>query len=133
VSSPSAFKHRSRQVRLSWGLTPFPPSDQIPTDYEKIPGGVPQMGAHWVDTTSPEFQGQTFTTTSIYGSYDGNVIFFEPMITLDFIEQRVDFSDAIQQPRAYPVSGNFYPLKYGVHFDESTQEHQITLEQFVER
>ncbi len=51
-----------------------------------VGGGVPQMGAHWVDVTSPELNGSTFAQTFIYGSYDGQVNFYEPMITLDFLK-----------------------------------------------
>jgi len=43
----------------------------IPSDYMQIPGGVPQMGAHWVDLLAPEFNGQPFTRTFLWGSYDG--------------------------------------------------------------
>ena len=56
----------------------------------KLPSGVPMMGAHWVDPTSPELQpppnNKTFTRTFLYGSYDGHFIFYEPMITKVHIE-----------------------------------------------
>ena len=50
---------------------------------------VPMMGVHWVDTTSPELQGvlgnpggyRPFTRTFIHSSWDGQVIFWEPLIT----------------------------------------------------
>jgi hypothetical protein len=50
---------------------------------------VPMMGVHWVDVTSAELQGvlgnpdgyRPFTRTFIHGSWDGKVIFWEPMIT----------------------------------------------------
>ena len=45
----------------------------------KLPGGVPMMGAHWADPTSPELlpppNNKTFTRTFLYGSYDGHFIF----------------------------------------------------------
>jgi hypothetical protein len=43
------------------------------------------MGSHFVDITSPEFNGGIFTQTFIFGSYESNVIFYEPMITLDYL------------------------------------------------
>lgn len=50
---------------------------------------VPRMGVHWVDVRTPELQGmlgnpagyRPFTTTFIYGSWDGDFIFAEPMIS----------------------------------------------------
>lgn len=44
---------------------------------------VPKMGLHWIDTNSPELspRNQPFTATFIIGSWDGKVIFDEPMVT----------------------------------------------------
>src|SRR6185312_7546133 len=58
------------------------PDGYMPPMYVRFPGGVPQMGAHWGDITSPEWHGGGFTSTFIYGAYDGHVTFEEPMITL---------------------------------------------------
>ena len=42
-----------------------PVPDYIPQGYIATPGGVPMMGAHWVNPASPEFHGQPFTQTFI--------------------------------------------------------------------
>ncbi|RYY10158.1 MAG: hypothetical protein EOO04_37320, partial [Chitinophagaceae bacterium] len=57
-----------------------PAPEYLPANYFNAGGGVPKMGAHWVDPTSPEFSGKPFTQTFIYGSYNGKVNFYEPMI-----------------------------------------------------
>ena len=50
--------------------------------YVYAPGTeVPMMGGHWVDPKAPELNGQVFTKTFLYGSYNGKMIHFEPMIT----------------------------------------------------
>ena len=60
-----------------------PSGARAPEGYVPIPGGVPLMGTHWVDPTTPELNGQPFTTTFIFGSWDGELTFTEPMITRD--------------------------------------------------
>lgn len=111
----------------------MPPSTKyIPVDYQIIPGCVPQMGAHWIDPFSPEFQGQAFTSTLIYGSYDGQIIHIEPMVTLSFIESRPNFSASIKQPQEYAKSG-YYPTRYSITYDNSTQEYRISVDDLVLR
>jgi hypothetical protein len=68
----------------STGFLNFPAAGYTPPTYVPGPGGVPQMGAHWIDFTTPELNGQPFTQTFLYGSYNGKVIFYEPMITKAF-------------------------------------------------
>jgi hypothetical protein len=71
---------------------------------------IPQMGKHFVDLASPELGGQTFTQTFIFGSYDRNMIFWEPMITLDFLKKTPAFERSIPQPAKFQKSG-YYPTK----------------------
>ena len=94
------------------------------------PVAVPRMGVHWVDPTSPELNGQTFTSTFIYGSYDSKLIFFEPMITREFIISRPQFSAEIRQPQQYEQAG-WYPTRYTVRWDEADREYRISLTDFV--
>jgi hypothetical protein len=82
----------------------------FPTNYFNPGGGVPQMGAHWLDMTSPELSGQLFTQTFIFGSFDGKVIFYEPMITLAFIKANPTWERAIPQPARVQKTG-YYPTK----------------------
>lgn len=108
----------------------FPANHFFPATYFPVPGGVPQMGAHWVDATSPELNGQIFTQTFIYGSYDGKVTFWEPMITKDFIDANPFFERAIPQPQKFQVSG-YYPMK--MNFKKDNGNLIVTLEDFVYR
>jgi len=88
----------------------WPAPAYLPANYFNAGGGVPQMGAHWVDVTSPEFNGQPFTQTFIYGSFDGKVTFYEPMITLEFIKNNSNFERSIPQPAKVQQTG-YYPVK----------------------
>lgn len=38
-----------------------------PPDYATDLTGIPRMGVHWTDRAAPEFQGQPFTRSFIYG------------------------------------------------------------------
>ena len=107
-----------------------PAADYIPAQHMDGPG-VPMMGKHWIDVTSPELQpGNTFTQTFIYGSYDSKVTFYEPMITLDFLKNTVHFERSIPQPAKFQQSG-YYPTKMKV-MKRGGATH-IVLTDFVER
>ena len=61
------------------------------------------MGWHWIDPLSPEFTGQPFSKTYIYGYYGGELSFVEPMIT----------------------------LAYSIEFDDTKGTARVTLENFI--
>jgi hypothetical protein len=104
-----------------------PEPQYIPPLYLQIPGGVPQMGAHWVDLLAPELNGGTFTRTLLWGSYDGEVTFLEPMLTKAYLAGKADESVAMRQPEAFQKDG-FYPTSYRVTFDERGRRYRISLE-----
>ncbi|MCU0353033.1 MAG: DUF5602 domain-containing protein [Cytophagales bacterium] len=108
----------------------LPDSTFLPPTYFTIPGeGVPQMGKHWVDGTAPEIiSGKPFTATFIYGSYNGKVIFHEPMVTRDFLLSKPDTLIDIKQPQAVDPTGRFYPTKYSIRFDAAKAQYTILLE-----
>jgi hypothetical protein len=113
-------------------LDAAPAAPYLPANYF---GGdpVPTMGKHFVDITSPELDPvnpQPFTQTFIYGSYDNKVVFYEPMITLDFLLNTQVFERSIPQPAKYQQSG-FYPTKMRVI--KVAKQSQIILEDFVYR
>ena len=88
----------------------YPDPAFMPEDYFPSPGGVPQMGAHWVDVNSPELNGQPFTQTFLMGSYNSKVIFYEPMITEEFIRTHSSYQRPVPRPDKVEVDG-YYPTK----------------------
>lgn len=88
----------------------WPAPAYFPGTYFNPGGGVPKMGVHWLDFTSPELNGAAFTQTFIYGSYDGQVTFYEPMITEAFLLTNPAFERAIPQPAKVNKTG-YYPTK----------------------
>jgi hypothetical protein len=103
-----------------------PPAAYLPLNYFYPGGGEPEMGAHWVDLSSNEFKpGGTFTETFIYGTYDGQVTFLEPMITLDFLKSISDFTRDIPRPDKVQQTG-YYPRK--MHIVKTGDEYTFSLE-----
>ena len=107
-----------------------PGPDYFPPTYINAGGGVPQMGAHWVDFTSPELNGQPFGQTFLYGSYDGNVTFYEPMITLEFLKNNSNFQRTFPTPAKVQKTGWYPSVMRVVKHDKVTE---VILDGFVLR
>lgn len=107
-----------------------PAPGYLPPTYINPGGGVPQMGAHWIDFTAPELNGQPFTQTFPMGSYDGKVTFWEPMITEAFIKANPNFERAIPQPTKFQKAG-WYPTKMRIEKKDGVTN--VLLEGFVQR
>ena len=91
---------------------------------------IPRMGVHWIDVRSPELQpppnNRKFTTTFLTGTYDGAVIFQEPMITREFILSKPNVE--IPLPTAAQVTpAGYYPSAYSITYDAEAKEHRIAL------
>jgi uncharacterized protein len=126
----------------------LPAEEEIPARYvsthvllNTTPAGmtVPRMGLHWLDTASPELppSNQPFTRTFIVGSWNGQVIFDEPMVTRAFIlAQRSGPATATTIPlpaaKRYAPSGH-YPVSYGIRWDEAAREYRIALQGLTRR
>ena len=105
---------------------PVPPTF-IPQDYVSGVQAVPDMGVHWIDMKAPEFNGQKFTDTFIYGFYHGRMTFMEPMATAAFISSKPDFKIQIKQPESFQKTG-YYPTVQHLYFDASSKEYTMVLE-----
>jgi Domain of unknown function (DUF5602) len=126
----------------------LPAAEELPAGYvsshvllNTTPAGmtVPRMGLHWLDTKSPELPpaNRPFTATFIVGSWNGQVIFDEPMVTRDFIlAQRTGpaSADSIPLPSAKRyVPAGYYPASYAVRWDAAAGEYRIALRSLSQR
>jgi Domain of unknown function (DUF5602) len=103
------------------------PAEYLPPMYLETPGGVPGMGAHVIDLLSPEIAGTgSFTKTFIYGKYDGELNFLEPMVTLDYLKSKRNESNPIRQPQKWQQDG-YYPASYDLRYDASKKMYSIVL------
>lgn len=105
-----------------------PSPDLMPAGYVLPPGTeVPRMGAHAINPSAGEFQGRGFTKTFIYGFYDGQLIFVEPMIAKAFLDRKSDVTEPVTLPRRYARLGS-YPTRFSVRYDPVRREHTVALE-----
>lgn len=105
----------------------FPEAAFIPARYvAPAPEAVPFMGVHWIDPTSPEFTGQGFSRTFIYGTWDGLLIFAEPMITKAFLETKPNVTIPIPMAERYQTAG-VYPSAYSIRWDEASRQYFVAL------
>lgn len=109
----------------------LPAKDYLPAGFGKNPGGVPGMGAHWSDLSSPEFNGGSFSETFVYGSYDGHVTFWEQMVTLDYMKNNPMLDREIKLPARYEKPG-YYPTRYSIQ-TKADGSQEVALSQFVKR
>ena len=85
-----------------------PPPNYVAPDYIDVEAVAPAMGNHLVDPTSPEFSGEPFTRTWIYGAYDGRITFYEEMVSRAFLMEQPSECFDIKSPPAVAVRG-YYP------------------------
>jgi len=111
----------------------YPTAEFVPAGYvAPMPLGIPQMGVHWIDPTSPEFNGQPFTKTFIYGSWNGKLIFAEPMITKAMIESKQTITTPIGVAAKYSQPGR-YPSSYTIRWNEAAKQYEVALTGLVSR
>ncbi|MEE8188356.1 MAG: hypothetical protein V3T80_04030 [Kiloniellales bacterium] len=114
-------------------VQPVPPQYVAP-DHVNVNAAVSKMGNHLIDVRSPEFAKPPapFTHTWIYGAYDGRIIFYEPMITMDFLLGKPDLCVPIRQPKVWAQAG-YYPAEYCMRYDAGSKATSVSLEGFVLR
>jgi len=108
----------------------LPPAEFIPSGYLD-PGlpPVPMMGVHLVHADAPELRAhdpEPFVQTFLYGTWDGRLIFFEPMVTVDMLSEQPDNSFAVPVAERYDPQG-YYPGAYSVRWDQREGSYRIAL------
>jgi hypothetical protein len=144
------FYTRTEDEVMAWmpGMPGFENGARMPEEryrpqgYMPDPSGavVPMMGLHWLDASDATYApgGPGFTEVFLYGSYDGEMVFAEPMITKAFLEGLADGSgspvheEALAQPAAFAVDG-LYPTRYVVRWDAEAEAYIVSLEGFTRR
>ncbi len=124
------FIHCDDAARAGLPLSPR----HTPEGYIDVGAAVPAMGNHLIDSRDPELADPKlgFSHTFIYGTYDGKMIFLEPMVSQAFLSRRTPECRPVRTPSAYATAG-WYPTKYCVRHDAATGVHRITLEGLVRR
>ena len=116
----------------------LPTADFFPARYLSPPpvSAVPKMGVHWIDMATPELPPTMapFTATYIFGSWDGKVIFQEPMITRAYILSKKTAATAAERDELIPVGRTakvqekgYYPQAYRITYDATAKEYRVAL------
>ncbi len=107
-----------------------PPAELLPAGYVVPPGtAAPKMGVHAINAKGPEFQGQPFSATFIYGYYNKRLTFLEPMASLSFLKSKPSFAAEVPRPAAYTKPGA-YPATYSIKYDAARDVYEVALEDF---
>ena len=112
---------------------PLPPA-QVPDGYIDVGAAVAGMGNHLVDSRDPELADPAlgFSRTFIYGTYDGRLIFLEPMVSHAYLMSRPQECTPLRTPRSVARAG-WYPTRYCVRHDPGEGTHRVTLEGLLYR
>lgn len=108
------------------------PANFIHKDFENVGAAAPAMGNHLIDPTAPEFHGEPFTRSWLYGSFDERIIFWEEMVSLNYILTQPQECFTIKSPPEVAVSG-YYPTKSCTRFNPETSDVSISVEEFIYR
>ena len=109
-----------------------PTTEERPMGYTLDLAAIPRMGVHAGAIDAAENRGLPFTTTFVYGFFDGGMIFLEPMLTRAYLLSRPDTTIKISTPARYPKSGA-YATAYAIRYDAAAKEYRVELRDFVGR
>lgn len=106
-----------------------PDPQLVPAGYVLPPdAAVDRMGMHGLDPAGKEFQGEPFSHNFIYGYYNGELMFVEPMVSLTFLQALSDSTTPVKRPQRYSYPG-WYPSAYRIGFDGEKGEYTIALQE----
>lgn len=110
------------------------PAEYMPPGYIEVGAAAGEEGNHLLLSTSPELGDPPadFTHTFIFGSYDGHIVFYEPMIAVSYFTDDLDECHPIAEPTAWEVSGS-YPTRYCLRYLPDEEAYTVSLEAFVRR
>ena len=125
---------KAKRLTIPEGIDNTPvAAEYIPQDYRSLdnpPFAVSNMGVHWTDSLSSEWQGEIFTETFFYGFYHGEMYFIEPMITVDYFQTNPNVTLMIKQPQSFQKDG-YYPTNYSIEYDAAELVYNIFIKDFV--
>ncbi|MFN5135562.1 MAG: hypothetical protein ACK5DG_09625 [Chitinophagaceae bacterium] len=121
------------QMMISPVPGPVPAPGYLPAAYVIQGATVPQMGTHWLNPASPELPPtfQPFTHTFIYGSTNGRVHFYEPMITRAFLLSGTSVNKSVPVPTKFSPVNKYYPSAYKIWKNNDNGRHYVALTNFT--
>ncbi len=108
------------------------PENYMPPEHVNVDGVAPAMGNHLIDPSGPEFAGEKWERNMIFGVYDGEITFYEEMLTRDYLLSKPDVCNPIKSPAAVAISG-YYPADTCIRYDAETDSYTVSIESFSYR
>jgi hypothetical protein len=107
------------------------PANYAPSDFKDVGAVAPAMGNHLVDLTGEEFSGVPWERSFIFGAYDGEVTFWEEMLTIDYLKG-ANKCTPIKRPDGVAIAG-YYPTESCARKDDMNNTYTVSLENFEYR
>jgi len=117
--------------QFALGKKPLP-ANYIHPDFKDVDAVAPAMGNHLIDLTGPEFNGEEWKRNWIFGVYDGEITFYEEMVTRAHLLSQPNVCNPIKSAPAVGLSG-FYPSQSCIRYDGASGEYTVSMEEFTYR
>ncbi len=108
------------------GFDVSPQAGYLPANYV-MNFAVAKIGRHWASNSFDS--GATVNHTMIYGTYNGNLTFLTPIVTIAELATGNSYSVAYPQPQFFAKHG-YYATKYNIYKDDKGN-HVVSLSDFV--
>jgi len=108
------------------GFDVIPPSGYLPPNYVKNSAQA-QIGRHWAENIYTA--GQTVNSAMVYGTWNGQVTFLAPIVTLATLSGGQSYSEAYPQPQYFARQG-YYATRYNIYTDDKGRVY-VSLSNFV--
>ena len=110
------------------GFDMIPPSGYLPPNYVKNSAQA-QIGRHWAENIFDA--DQTINYAMVYGTWNGEVTFLAPIVTLATLAGGQSYSVAYPQPQYFAKHG-YYATKFNIYRDDKGSIY-VSLSNFVLR
>jgi hypothetical protein len=94
------------------------------------PAHIYDVPQHFVLASAPEFHGQPFTATPIYGFWNGHLAFVEGMVTTAYLTSRQSMTQFLRQPAAVDKPG-YYPTSWQIAHNAAIHTTTVAFDGFV--
>ncbi len=108
----------------------MPMNMTMPAGYMTDDLSETMMGVHWIDTTGPEYHGQPFESTCVYGFTKGNLAFMEVMCDKASLEGHKAITASVRQPMMMSGMMMSIPASYHVSYDSTAHTSSIEFDGF---
>ena len=103
-----------------------PDPEFVPPMFMKLTAVETAVGVQWMDLMAPALNGGLYSKSFLWGSVNGKFVFWQTMVTRDFLLTRPDVITPIRQPAAFQRPG-WYAKDYRVSYSADLGEYTIAL------